>query len=102
MVEMVNKIPRWALTVGFLILLSFSGIALSVIIKNEHGMVTANAEETTKVKSIAYQAKTAAETCQLQVAELRGAIQDLKNNDRDYHQETHDDLRQIRDLILKR
>lgn len=88
--DQLNKLPRW-----FLVLLAGGFFGLTGIVGNN---LYADNQNT---KKVAYQAKSAADTSQLQIAALSGQIQDIKNTFQKEHAETREDLKEIRDILLK-
>jgi hypothetical protein len=88
--DQLNKLPRW-----FLILLAAGFFGLTGIVGNT---LYAEGENT---KKIAYAAKNATEELKLIVAGISGQIQDIKNAEQKDHDETRQDLNEIRQLLLK-
>lgn len=93
--DRIEKLPRWVL------ILCTSGFCGLIILISSY--LWAQGENT---KHVAYQAKSVAETCSLQVADLRGAIQEAKNTSETFRKEYREDQTDMRktlqEILLKK
>ena len=83
-----NKLPRWLLVwtaIGFFGLVGLVGNNLYA--------------DNQKVKTVAYSARSTAETCSLQVAALSGQIQEIKNSQETFRKEYREDQRDVQFLL---
>lgn len=97
----MDRLPRWflvTLTAGSLTLVGLLG---KFAISNAYERIDSNAADLVKVKAIAYDAKNTAAISQLAIAELRGAIQDIKNSNDKFRTEYREDQAELKSLIKR-
>ena len=99
--QQLEKAPRWFLTLLLIGALGVSGLCVSVLIKQAYADIAKNATSVQDVNVIAYQAKRTAEEAQMQIAEMRGAIQEIKVGNETFRKEYREDNRAILNELRK-
>lgn len=85
---LLDKLPRWMLTLMLSGALGLAGICVTVLISRADAQISKNTIEIERVKTVAEQA-------QMQYAELRGAVQEVKTSNETFRKEYREDMHEI-------
>ena len=99
--QQLEKAPRWFLTLALAAAMGISGLCITALLKQAYADIAKNATSVQDVKVIAYQAKRTAEEAQMQIAEMRGAIQEIKVGNETFRKEYRQDNKEILEALRK-
>ena len=84
----LEKAPRWFILLICICAISLASLLFKVVVDNAYADIT-------QTKVVAYEAQKSAETAQLQIAELRAAVQDIKRSSEQFRVEYRQDQKDM-------